>query len=116
MDRSEFLKLIKEAIPDLREAINRQQGLLHLEVDELRKRAQRAIYDGDREVLAICFRLADQAYQAGDRKLRNAIDVSFVEGLEFGSIERPRAWAWEMLPTRFRQLYERFHGSERVFR
>ena len=36
MDRSEFLTLLKERSPDLRSAVNRQEGLLHFEVEELR--------------------------------------------------------------------------------
>ena len=106
MHRSEFLKLIKEALPELRDEINRQEGLLHFEVGVLRKRAQRAIYDGDRDVLCICFRLAEQAHKTGGKKLKAAIDQSFVEDLDFGTADNPRSWAWEMMPAQLQSLYE----------
>ena len=32
MDRSEFLRIVKRQFPDLREPINKEQGLLHFEV------------------------------------------------------------------------------------
>jgi hypothetical protein len=108
MHRSEFLRLVKNALPELRHAINQEEGLLHFEVRVLRMRAQQAISDGDREVLGVCFRLAEQAYQAGDEKLKAAIDQSFVEDLEFGTKENPIIWAWEMMPAQLRSLYEQF--------
>jgi hypothetical protein len=112
MHRSEFLKFVKDALPGLRDAINQQEGLLHLEVGVLRKCAQRAIWDADRDTLSICFRLAEQAYENGDRQLKNAIDVSFVEELEFGSAENRKISAWEMMPVTLRVLYEQFHGPQ----
>ena len=62
-------------------------------MDELRKHAQRAIFDGDRASLEICLRLAEEAYIKGDKRLRNAIDVSFVEGLEFVTAHKSYFWA-----------------------
>jgi hypothetical protein len=50
MHRSEFLKLLKERLPELRQPANQQERLLHFEVDELRKCAQRAIFDGNRRL------------------------------------------------------------------
>ena len=108
MHRSEFLRLVKDALPELRDAINEQQGLLHFEVGVLRKRAQRAIYDGDRDALGICFGLAEQAYAAGDKKLKAAIDQSFVDDLDLGTTENPRTWAWEMMSAQLQSLYDQF--------
>lgn len=83
MDRSAFLKLLKERLPALKDAVNRQAGQLHLEIDVLRQCAQRAILDGDRETLALCVALAETGYREGDKALKNAIDVSFVEPIDF---------------------------------
>lgn len=114
MHRSEFLKLLKQRLPELQSAVNRQEGLLHLELEELRKYAQRAIFDGNRAVLEICFRLAQEGYVEGDKNLRNAIDVSFVEELEFVTPHKSHAWAWDMLPGVLKRLFEDFHGSRDV--
>jgi hypothetical protein len=114
MHRSEFLKLVKERLPELRSALNRQEGQIHFEVEEPRKYAQRAIFDGNREALDICLRLAEEAYSEGDKELKNAIDVSFVEGLDFvtphASHPSSHPWAWELMPTALKRLYEDFHG------
>ena len=111
MHRSEFLKLLKHRLPELRQPANQQEGLLHFEVDELRKCAQRAIFDGNRASLEICFRLAEEAYVSGDKNLKDAIDVSFVEGLDFATDHNSYSWAWEMMPDVLKKLYEEFRGS-----
>jgi hypothetical protein len=56
MHRSEFLKLLKERLPDLRMPVNQHKGLLHFEMDVLRKFAQRAIFEGDRSSLQTCLK------------------------------------------------------------
>ncbi len=114
MHRSEFLELLKRRLPELRIAVNRQEGLLHFEVGELRKHAQRAIYDEDRVLLAICFRLAEEGYAKGDKELQNAIDTSFVEELEFKTPHNSYPWAWEMMPSVLKRLYLEFHGDQRI--
>ena len=68
MHRSEFLKLLKERLPEVRIPANRREGLLHFEMDELRKFAQRPIFEGDRSSLEVCFRLAEETYVKGDSK------------------------------------------------
>jgi hypothetical protein len=111
MHRSEFLRLVKEWLPELRGSLNRQQGQIHSEVEELRKCTQRAIFDGNREALDICLRPAEEAYSKGNKVLKNAIDVSFVEGLDFATPHASYSWAWDMMPIALKRLYENFHGA-----
>jgi hypothetical protein len=114
MDRSAFLKLLRERLPALNEAVNRQAGQLHFEIDVLRRCAQRAIFDGDREILSRCFAMAELGHKDGDKKLRNAIDVSFVEPLDFITSQHSYLWAWQMLPDPLKQLYEKFHDASKI--
>ena len=111
MDRSEFLRIVKKQFPDLREPINKEQGLLHFEVDVLRRYSQRAIFEGDRQALANCFKIAEQAYLEGNRSLKNAIDISFVEDLDFVTPHIRYDWAWDMLPIPLKSLYKAFHSD-----
>ena len=83
LDRSEFIRDIKALWPHLSLEINAKQGLLHLEMAALRRFAQTLIDSGDREQLNRCFALAQKYAVNGNAKMRNAIDVSFVEDLEF---------------------------------
>jgi hypothetical protein len=114
MHRSEFLKLLGDRLPQLRRPVNQHKGLLHFEMDELRKFAQRAIFEGDRSSLEICFRLADEIHTKGDKELRDAVDVSFVEPLDFVTDHNSFVWAWEMMPKTLQRLYWDFHGDRKV--
>jgi len=114
MDRSEFLRLLRERLPALRDAVNQQQGLLNFEMDVLRKCAQRAIFDGDRQTLALCFALAEAGYRDGDNKVKDGIDKSFVETLDFVTPHNSYLWAWQMLPEALKRLYRDFHGAGKI--
>lgn len=107
MHRSEFLKELKKAFPHLREGINKEFGLLHLEVNVFTLFTQQCINKQDSEKLMKCYKLAEKAYRIGDARLKNAIDVSFVEPLEF----KNNKWAWDMMPDILQKLFTSFHGK-----
>lgn len=111
MDRSEFLRIVKQQFPDLREPINKEQGLLHFKVAVLRRYTQKAIFDGDRQALKNCFKVAERAYSEGNRHLKIAIDTSFVEDLDFVTPHNRYDWAWDMLPAKLKSLYKAFHSD-----
>ncbi len=113
LDRSRFLAEVKSAFPELAPEINAQHGQLHFEVSALRQYVERKIADGDREVVARIFSVAEKFYFNGDAKLKNAIDVSFVEEMNFTSSKKcDRRWAWDSFPDELKQLYVAFHGAE----
>jgi hypothetical protein len=62
MHRSEFLKLLKDAFPELVGSLNQQQGLLHFEMGQFRKFTQVAIAANDHSRLQRCFAIAAKAY------------------------------------------------------
>ncbi len=105
MHRSEFLRELKKTFPELREDINAQEGLIHLEMNVFHKFAQDAIDENNLELLNQIFFLADKFYRNGNSKLKNAIDVSFVEGLKF----KNRKAAWKIMPETLKKLYISFH-------
>ena len=115
MHRSEFLKLFKQEFPELTNDVNAEQGLLHFEVGVLKKYDQRAIYDGDREKFLKCVQLAEAVYRKGNAALKDAIDVSFVEELEFTPSPKSNyAWAWEIMPNTLKSLYVAFHDHPKI--
>ena len=71
LHRSIFLKELKEAFPQLRDAINAQYGLLHLEVHVFTDFVQHAISDGDKETVRLSFMMAERYYSGGDAHMRN---------------------------------------------
>lgn len=113
MDRSQFLAKVKAAFPEVADDLNAQGGLLHFEMDAFRYFTDRMISAGEKTIVAQIYSLVDEAYSNGDNKLKNAIDVSFVEPLDFSDTKKKsRGWAWEALPPRLQQLYVAFHGEK----
>src|SRR5215467_10797447 len=101
LHRSIFLKELKTLFPQLRDDLNAEYGLFHLEMDVFRIFAQQAINDGDVEKVRLCFKLADKYLNEGTNKVSNAIVVSFVEHLALQKAQ----WAWELLTPRLSQAY-----------
>ena len=110
MHRSEFLKSIKEAFPELAEKINQQKGLLHFEMEEFRKFCQQAIFDKNISRLKKCFSLAEKALMEGNKDLKDSVDVSLIEGLEFTTQSQSYPEAWKIMPDALKKLYVSFHG------
>ncbi len=115
LERSQLLKEIKEAFPDLRHAINQEFGLLHLEVGVFYCFTQQLIDEGKKESVIKAFEIADRFNRLGNKKIQNAIDVSYVEGLEFKNTgKNTRNWAWKLLPQSLKDDYIAFHGINKV--
>ncbi len=113
-DRSQLLRDLKAAFPEITSQLNAERGQLHFEVEVFRRFAQRAIFDGDRDLSARCFALAATYLSEGDSAVRSAIDVSFVEPMEFGSPPNERRWAWDAMPDALKNAYVSFHRKSGV--
>jgi hypothetical protein len=113
-DRNQLLRDLKAAFPQLTAELNMQRGQLHFEVEVFRRFAQHAILDGDRELTAHCYSLAAKYLIEGNGAVRDAIDVSFVEPLDFGAPPNQRSWAWQSLPGVLRNAYVAFHRKSGV--
>jgi hypothetical protein len=111
MHRSDFLKQLKTTFPELIEPVNQQNGLLHFEMREFRLFTQRAIYANDIDTLKRCFALAEKVFLLGDNTLKDAIDTSFMEDLEFISEKAQFRKAWDLVPAPLQTLYTNFHGQ-----
>ena len=112
LHRSQFIKEIKETWPHLATEINAENGLIHLEIAVVRRFAQELIDCGDRDALAQCFAIMQKYMAGGNTRMRNAVDVSFIEDLDFRETEKhDRSWAWDILPDSLKELYVQFHGK-----
>lgn len=111
LHRSEFLRELKQAFPELVADVNQQYGLLHLEVAAFRRHTQQAINNGNTNGVSCAFSLAEKYLLLGNAKLQNALGVSYVEDLEFRDQKSLRRWAWELLPATLKAEYEAFHGK-----
>ncbi|WP_426526425.1 DUF7674 family protein [Bradyrhizobium sp. McL0615] len=101
LHRSIFLKELKGTFPDLRDAINSQYGLLHLEMGVLADFVQRAITLENAKDVALCFKLAAKYYRDGNDRMKNAIGVSFIEHLHLHNAQ----WAWDLMGPTLQRVY-----------
>jgi hypothetical protein len=99
LHRSDFLALAKRAFPQLREDLNKQYGLLHLEMHAFCDFVQRAIDSHDTATVTKAFQLSEELLQGGNSDLVNAITVSMLEHLNFEDGKTARAWARALMPA-----------------
>jgi hypothetical protein len=105
LHRSIYLKELKSTFPELQEKVNGAWGLLHVEMDVFTSFTQLQIDAGNSDNVAKCFDLANKCFQFGNHKLVNAINVSFLEHLNFEDGKVAKQWAWNLMPETLRQGY-----------
>ena len=108
-DRSQLLRELKAAFPQIAAQLNAERGQLYAEVEVFRRFTQRAIFDGERELAERCFSLAAVYFIEGNATVRNVIDGGFVEDMEFGVPPNGRKWAWDAFPEVLKNAYVAFH-------
>jgi hypothetical protein len=86
MNAAEFHSLVVREFPDLAQDFDEWgDELHHLQMMEFLIFTQGAIAARSFETVEKCFAIATAALNTGDKALRNAIYVSFLEGLDFRS-------------------------------
>jgi hypothetical protein len=85
MNPTEFKALVLAQFPQLRERIEAWDGLAHLEMSEFQRFTQASIEAKLSQTVKQCFHLASRALEEGDKALKNAVYVSFLESLDFFS-------------------------------
>jgi hypothetical protein len=112
LHHSQFMKKVKETFPELRMEINKQYGLIHLEVSVFTRFVQGLIDSGGKDTLVKALQIANYFILYGNGKVVNALTVSFLEHLNFKNGKVPRQWAWEcMTPA----LKDQYNGINKYF-
>src|SRR5579862_151026 len=91
VDATAFQKLLVSRFPTLRSNLEEWKDLDHLQVMEFLTLTQSAIEAGSFDTVSECFEVATAALRDGDKALRNAIFVSYLEELDFRSDAGRRA-------------------------
>jgi hypothetical protein len=81
---SDFTRMLLGEFPELRAEIEDEDGLLHLEMAVFARHTQTAVDAGDWPTLKRCVHLAHELWERADPALKNALNVSYLEHLEFG--------------------------------
>ena len=110
LHRSAFLVDVKALLPPIRNELNQQHGLLHLEMEVVRRTVQDMIDHGERDKLTDTYGLLNRYLMEGKREIVNAIAVSLLERLNFSDGKRQRAWAGALMPP---ELNKQFHRIEK---
>ncbi|MEM9670778.1 MAG: hypothetical protein AAF950_17840 [Pseudomonadota bacterium] len=111
LHRSEWLTEIKAVMPELRDALNAEQGLLAFEMGVFTRFTQQKIAQNDHDTVERCFALALKYYEGGNTRLRDAIDTCYIEDLDFRVSKRTDpSWAWDLLPPALQTLHQAFHN------
>jgi hypothetical protein len=115
LERSQFLKEVKEQFPELGPRLNAEEGLSTFEMDVFCEFTQRNINEGEREVVIKCFKIAEKYYRESNQSFKNVVAISFVENLLFKNTKKNlREWAWEIFPEILKAEYTKFHGVKSI--
>jgi hypothetical protein len=116
IDRSQFLKEVKEKYPEIRGDLNSQDGLITFEVSVFLDLIQKYINDGNREDFIEAIEVANHFYLEGNKSLKECICNGVCEDLLFeDSKKNKRSWALEFLPSslaRERNSWRKFMGFQ----
>ena len=105
--RIEAIKLF----PALETRFNDLDGLLHLQMGAFENSVTQAIRDRNSELVTKSFFLAEKCYRQGDHAMKDAVDVSFVEGVLVMLDKESKEWGWSKMPHLLRELYLKFWGE-----
>ncbi len=107
--------LIEERFPSLADELHDEviEGLLHPQIGEFARFAQGAIDAGDKEAWAAITTVFLELWSNCDDGVRNALNVSFLEHLNFEDRKKQRQWAFKLMPRVMRTAWEEMESYNR---
>lgn len=87
------------------------EGLFHMQMSEFEIKTTESIRIRDEEKVLASFMLAERCYRRGDEAMKNAIEVSFVEGVLSLLSKEDKKWGWERMPQLLKDLYIGFGAN-----
>ncbi len=115
---TEAIKKIEKEFPTISENLREDEGLLHVQIGEFSHLVQSFIDDENAvEFRRVCD-LFVSLFVSASSELKNALNVSFLEHLNFTDGKKKRRWAYNAMPPLMRKAWdemeeynERIHGS-----
>lgn len=117
---ADFARMLCGEFPDLRQEVEDQDGLLHLEMAVFARHTRAAIEGADWSTLKRCVHLAHELWQRADPELSNALNVSYLEHLEFNGPNGEAAWSrftrelqqgWKEMQAYWQELARQTNGT-----
>ena len=112
---SEAVRKIESEFPELTSELHDEtwEGMLHLQISVFSQLAQHTIDEGDRLSFKRICELFLELFRNGSDELVNALNVSFLEHLNFEDAKKLRLWAYEQMPSEMRRAYEEMEEYNR---
>ena len=109
---------IEKAFPEISEEIREDEGLLHLQIGEFSHLAQAFIDNENTISFSKMCELFESLFNSASPELENALNVSFLEHLNFKDGKKNRKWAYNAMPPKMKKAWEKMqdynskiHGS-----
>ena len=104
IDHPQFIALLQQKFPDIATAIDDcSAGLLHREMATLGRATIEAIREGDAETIKEHFSFVDEVYRDADAAVENAVNVSYLEHIDFEGRRARAIHAHELLTPRLQK-------------
>lgn len=114
------IQLIEQRLPSLTDDLHDEivEGLLHPQIGEFSRLAQGVIDAGNRDGWSQVISIFMELWLNCDDAVRNALNVSFLEHLNFKDQKVQRQWAFKSMPPVMRKAWvdmdtynRRLHGG-----
>ena len=110
------IEYIQSQFPELAEELHDEivEGLLHLQIGVFSHLAQAAIDENDKEKWARVTETFLELWKDCSPEVENALNVSFLEHLNFVDGKKNRAWAYKEMPMIMRKAWDEMEKYNRV--
>jgi len=107
--------MIESKFPDLAEELHDEtwDGLLHLQIGVFSHWAQDSINTGDQESWKQITEVFMDLWRDCTPEVVNALNVSFLEHLNFTDGKRQRSWAYASMPKAMRKAWDEMEAYNR---
>ena len=112
---TEAVERIEQRFPQLSEDLHDDiaEGLIHLQVAEFRRLAQSYIDSKDEAGFARVCGLFLELFENGAPELVNALNVSFLEHMNFDNGKVARRWAYAAMPKKMQVAFDEMEDYNR---
>jgi len=114
-DKTTSIEYIAAKFPHLGEELhnNTWEGLLHLQMGVFSHWAQDSIDAGDREAWRQITEVFIELWRDSSPDVINALNVSFLEHLDFTDDKEHRSWAYKAMPREMQKAWDEMEAYNR---
>ena len=112
IDAAAFIKLLGKHFPEIVDELHDEtwEGLLHVQMGVFSRFAQRAIDHQSKALWREITEVFVVVWADCSADVTNALNVSFLEHLEFSDLKVPRSWAYKAMPVMMRRAWDEMEG------